>query len=319
MPGSSALNLYPENDPFDTRSLPVGDGHCLHVERYGNPEGRPVVLLHGGPGASWSPHMIRFFDPGHYHIIAFDQRGAWRSTPLGSLHNNTTQHLIGDIETIREMLGIDRWVVQGWSWGSALALAYAETHPERCAAVLVQGIVLFRPGFEYWDFRDSRDLFPDAFARLEAFAPAEYRNDLYEWYRDVILGDDTALALEASDQWYQYSEVLSNAHRVDPALTGPEETDGEVLAGSRISMHYWQNAAFLPEDTLYRNAHRLSGIPGSILHGEKDFNCLVSAAHDLHAVWPEADFHTIPNAGHSIFEPETARLLVEAADRFKDL
>lgn len=313
-----SLSLFPETDPIEIRTLQVDPTHRLHLERYGNPKGRPVIVLHGGPGASWSPHVVRLFDPDHFHIVVFDQRGAYRSTPLGGLANNTTHDLIADIEVIRCLLGIDRWTVFGWSWGSALALAYAETHSDRCTALLVQGIVLFRPGFEQWDFHGSRDLFPEAFAELAAFAPKERRDELFPFYRDVILGDDQDMALEAAKNWYEFSDLLSNAHRIDKALAEDEETDAVILAGARISMHYWQNAAFLPPDALHDNAHHLSEIPGTILHGEQDFNCPIRAAYDLHAAWPKASFHAVPDAGHSIFEPEIVRCLLDALQRLKE-
>ncbi|MEQ9487623.1 MAG: alpha/beta fold hydrolase [Alphaproteobacteria bacterium] len=308
-------SLYPEIKPFDTCAVPVDDRHRLHVERYGNANGFPVILLHGGPGASWSPHMIRFFDPDRYHIIAFDQRGAWRSTPLGELTDNSTHHTIGDIETIRRLFGVESWLVFGCSWGSALSVAYAEHHTSRCAALVVQGVTMFRPGFEQWDFYTSRDLYPDAFRKLQDFAPPGKRDALFDWYADTILGDDAGRALAAANAWYDYSTVLSNARHVDPALEGPAETDDLVLAGARISMHYWRNDAFLATDSLIGNAGRLKGIPGAILHGEKDFNCSLDDARSLHREWPDARLHVIPDAGHSAFEPETARLLKMEMDR----
>lgn len=308
--------LYPKTDPFETCRVPVDDMHRLHVERYGNPEGVPVIVLHGGPGASWSPHTIRFFDPARYHIIVFDQRGAWRSTPLGALKDNSPLHSIGDIETIRRLFGIERWLVFGWSWGSALAIAYAEHHTERCVGVVVEGVTLFRPDFEHWDFHTSRDIFPEAFRTMQAFAPADRRDALFDFFADAILSDDREQALAAAAAWYDYSSLLSNARHVDPALEGPEEPEELVLAGARISMHYWRHDAFLKTDFLYQNASKLKGIPGAIVHGEVDFNCPVEGARQLHQQWPDAALHIVPDAGHSMFEPETSRLLKAELDRF---
>lgn len=309
--------MYPKPEPFETQRVAVDDIHTLQVEHYGNPDGVPVVFLHGGPGCSWSRHGLRFFDPAHFRILAFDQRGAWRSTPLGELANNTTQHLIADIELLRDMIGVERWIVFGGSWGSALAIAYGEAHPDRCSALLVRGVTLFRPGFEHWDFCTARRLFPEAWHDLAALAPEQERDDLFGFYSRAILSDDRAVALEASHQWYGFSHVISNPRTVDPAFSEPDEPDDLVLAGARISMHYWLNAAFLAPDALYENAPRLKGLPGMIVHGQADFNCPVGDAFDLHMMWPDAAFRIVENAGHSSLEPETARFILNTVEGLK--
>jgi proline iminopeptidase len=310
--------MYPEPTPFKTEKVAVDDVHTLHVEHYGNPYGVPVVFLHGGPGCSWSPHVLRFFDPAHYRVLAFDQRGAWRSTPLGELKNNTLQHLLADIEFLREMIGVQRWIVFGGSWGSALGVAYAEAHPDRCAALLLRGVTLLRPGFEQWDFHRTRGLFPQAWEKLASLAPKSERDDLFGFYCRAILSDDRAAALEASQHWYEYSDLLSNPRNIDPAYDEyEEESDDLVLAGARISMHYWKNAAFLSADALYENAHRLSGIPGMIVHGQVDYNCTVADALDLHMMWPDAVFKAVENAGHDALEAETANFTMQVVESMK--
>jgi proline iminopeptidase len=309
--------MYAKPIPFKTEKFSVDEIHTLHVEHYGNPEGPPVVFLHGGPGCSWSRHVLRFFDPSHFRILAFDQRGAWRSTPLGELRNNTLQHLIADIEQLREMLAVERWIVFGGSWGSALAIAYAQAHPHRCAALLLRGVTLFRPGFQHWDFHTTRGLFPEAWEKLAGLAPESERDRLYRFYCRAILSQDRARALEASQHWYAYSDLLSNPCDIILEDDEPEEPDELVLAGSRISMHYWENAAFLPPDALYENAHRLRGIPGMIAHGQLDYNCTVADALDLHMMWPEAVFKAVENAGHSALERETARFTLEVIEGLK--
>ncbi len=309
--------MYPKPAPFKTQKVPVDDIHTLHVEHYGNPDGVPVVFLHGGPGCSWSRHVLRFFDPGYFRILAFDQRGAWRSTPLGELKNNTLQHLIADIELLREMTGVERWVVFGGSWGSTLAIAYAETHPHRCSALLVRGVTLFRPGSQQWDFHRTRGLFPKAWEKLASLAPVTARDNLYGFYCRTILSDDRAAALQASHSWYEYSDLLSNDCNIDPKYDDPEETDDLVLSGARISMHYWDNSVFLPPDALYERAYRLRGIPGMIVHGQVDYNCTVADALDLHMIWPDAVFKAVENAGHSALEPETARFILNTVEGLK--
>jgi proline iminopeptidase len=314
---NNALGMYPEPVPFKIEQVSVDELHTLHVEHYGNADGVPVVFLHGGPGCSWSPQVLRFFDPAQYRILAFDQRGAWRSTPLGELRNNTLQHLIADIEMLREMINVERWVVFGGSWGSTLAIAYAEEHPQRCSALLLRGVTLFRPGSQQWDFHVTRGLFPEAFEKLSCLAPDCEREDLYGFYRRAILSGDRGVALQASQHWYEYSDLLSNPCNIILESEEDEESDDLVLAGARISMHYWDNHIFLPPDALYENAHRLRGIPGMIVHGLLDFNCTVADALDLHMIWPDAEFKAVENAGHSALEEGIARFTLDIVEGLK--
>ena len=311
------ISMYPEPAPFKTQMVRVDDIHTLHVEHYGNPDGVPVVFLHGGPGCSWSRHALRFFDPSHFRVLAFDQRGAWRSTPLGELKNNTLQHLVADIEQLRELLGVERWIVFGGSWGSTLAIAYAETHPRRCSALLVRGVFLFRPGCQHWDFYRTRGLFPQAWEKLAGLAPPTERKNLYRFYCDVILSEDRDRALQASQHWFEYSDLLSNPRDIIFPDDEAGEPDKLVLAGARICMHYWENSVFLPPDSLYENVHRLRGIPGMIVHGQVDYNCTVADALDLHKMWPEAKFKAVENAGHSPLERETARFILKTVEGLK--
>ncbi len=313
-------DLYPPIEPFDVRRVPVDALHTLHVEQSGNPHGVPVVFLHGGPGSPWSSHIRRFFDPGHYRLIAFDQRGTWRSTPLGELRDNTTPHLIGDIEQLRELFGIERWIVFGGSWGSALALAYAEAHPERCMGLVVRGISLGRSIENRWGFHDSRQVRPEAWEMLVASVPEEERDDLDGALERRMLDPDPAIHWPVIKGWMDQAEILGRSRNLDIDLAEEEFDSPEMdVVGARLSIVYFRNNIFLPPGSLLANAHRLAPIPGVIVHGEDDFNCPLANAWDLHKAWPQARYVPCPDAGHSCFDRNIRLALVAAMEDFKRL
>jgi len=313
-------DLYPPIEPFDVCRVAVDGLHTLHVEQSGKPDGVPVVFLHGGPGSPWSSHVRRFFDPDHYRVIAFDQRGTWRSTPLGELRDNTTPHLIGDIELLRQRFGIDRWIVFGGSWGSALALAYAEAHPERCLGLVVRGISLGRSIENRWGFHDSRQVRPEAWEKLAASVPQEERDDLDGALLRRMLDPDPAVHWPVIKGWMDQADILGKSRNpdIDTTEEGMDTPEMDVV-GARISIVYFSNHIFLAPGSLLANAHRLHPIPGVIIHGEDDFNCPLANAWDLHKAWPQAAYRPIPGAGHSCFDRNIRLALVAAMEDFKRL
>jgi len=313
-------DLYPEIEPFDVRRVPVDDLHTLHVEQSGNPGGVPVVFLHGGPGSIWSPHIRRFFDPDHYRVIAFDQRGSWRSTPLGELADNTTPHLIGDIEHLRDLFGIERWIVFGGSWGSALALSYGEAHPERCMGLVVRGILVDAPEYLRWGFHESRAVRPQAWEMLVADVPQAERDDLDNALERRMFDPDPDIHGPVIRAWMTQSGILSNARHPSPEFEDDVETPLEFdRVGARLSMAYLRNHMFLEPGSLLSNADRLHAIPGIIIQGLDDYNTTSQQAWRLHQAWPQADYREIPDAGHSSMDRNNRLALVEAMEDFKTL
>lgn len=308
--------LYPPIEPFRTGLLDTGDGHQVYWEMCGNPQGQPAVFLHGGPGAGCSVEHRRLFDPQRYCVLLFDQRGCGRSTPSASLENNTTWHLVQDMERLRQLAGATQWLVFGGSWGSTLALAYAQTHTAQVAALVVRGVFTVRREELLWYYQEGASrLFPD---RWEAFVqpiPPEERGDLIGAYRQRLTGDDRALQLQAARAWSLW-EGQTITLLPDPGA--PEKYgDGDyALAFARIENHYFVHHAWLEEGQLIRNAHRLAGIPGVIVQGRYDMACPAQTAWDLHRAWPQAEFHMVEGAGHAFSEPGIQKLLVRATDRF---
>ncbi|NKN32616.1 prolyl aminopeptidase [Marichromatium bheemlicum] len=308
--------LHPITDPFAVHRLDVGDGHQLYVEECGRRDGVPALFLHGGPGAGCEPAHRGFFDPERYHLVLFDQRGCGRSRPHAALGANTTWDLVEDIERIREHLGIERWLVFGGSWGSTLALAYAETHPERVSALVVRGIFLCRDAEIQWFYQQGASwIFPDHWADFIAPIPEAERDDLLHAYHRRLTGDDEVARMAAAKAWSIWegrcstlrpNDVVSD-HFADPHL---------ALSLARIECHYFVNHAFLAPEQLLRDAGRLAGIPGVIVQGRYDLICPMRSAWELHQAWPEARFEVIPDAGHSAFEPGIQHALVTATDRF---
>ncbi len=309
--------LYPEIEPYETGRLDVGDGHSLYWERCGTPGAKPVVFLHGGPGAGCSPDHRRQFDPARYDIMLFDQRGCGRSTPHASLEENTTWHLVDDIERLREHLGIERWQVFGGSWGSTLALAYAETHKERVTELVLRGIFTLRRSELEWFYQAGCSfIFPDAFEAYLAPIPEEERGDMIPAYYRRLTDPDPDIQLEAARAWSAWEgSTLSLIPDSERVRRFSEEH--YALAFARIECHYFINEGFFnADDQLIRDAGRLSGIQGVIVHGRYDVVTPVKIAFDLARAWPDADLRVVPDAGHAMTEPGIVHELVAATQRF---
>lgn len=310
--------LYPECEPYRTGRLPVDDRHVLYFEECGNPAGKPVLFLHGGPGAGCNADMRRFHDPAAYRIVLFDQRGSGRSTPHADLTDNTTWHLVADIEALRRHLGIARWQVFGGSWGSTLALAYAQAHPAQVTELVLRGIFMLRRWELEWFYQSgAHRLFPEAWQPYRDLIPPDERGDFIKAYHRRLSADDPQVRLEAAKAWSVWEASTSYLQRQEEAIR--EHADAHyALSFAGIENHYFINQGFFDaEDQLLRDAHKIRHIPGVIVHGRYDVVCPVQNALDLHAVWPEAHLVVSPTAGHSAFEPENAAALVEATDRFR--
>ncbi|MER8430580.1 prolyl aminopeptidase [Mesorhizobium caraganae] len=318
MHSSSLRRLYPEIEPFESGMLDVGDGHTIYWERSGTKGAKPAVFLHGGPGGGISPKHRRLFDPKLYDVILFDQRGCGKSTPNASLDANTTWHLVADIERLREMCGFETWLVFGGSWGSTLALAYAETHPDRVSELVVRGIyTLTRAELEWYYQFGVSEMFPEKWERFQAPIPEAERGDMMAAYRKRLVGSDRKAQLDAALAWSLWEgETIT-------LLPEPETSDkfGEdefAIAFARIENHYFVHAGWLEEGQLLRDAHRLKDIPGTIVHGRYDMPCPAKYAWALHKAWPKADFHLIEGAGHAYSEPGILDQLIRATDKFAE-
>ena len=309
--------LYPEIEPFDSGMLPVDGRHTLYYEQCGNPQGKPVVLLHGGPGGGCNAKMRRFHDPAKYRIVLFDQRGSGRSTPHADLVDNTTWGLVADIEKLREALDIARWQVFGGSWGSTLALAYAQTHPQRVTELVLRGIFMLRRWELEWFYQEGASrLFPDAWEHYVAAIPPVERADLISAFHRRLTGDDAAVRLAAARAWSVWEGATSFLH-VDTDFVDGHEDAQFALAFARIENHYFVNGGFFEvEDQLLRDAPRIADIPGVIVQGRYDVVCPVQSAWELHKAWPNATLTITPSAGHSAFEAENVDALVRATDAF---
>lgn len=311
-----APTLHPPIEPFRHGLLEVGDGHRIYWEMCGNPAGKPAVFLHGGPGSGCSPDHRRLFDPARYCVLLFDQRGCGRSTPHACIEANTTAHLVSDIEKLRRMAGVDRWLVFGGSWGSTLALAYAQSHPEQVSELVVRGIFTLRRQELHWYYQEGASwLFPDEWERFIAPIPADERHDLMAAFHRRLTGSDQKAQLAAALAWSQWEGrtiTLLPDEQVDSAHSDPHF----ALAFARIENHYFVNRGFIDEGQLLREAHRLRGIPGVIVQGRYDVCTPARTAWELHQAWPEAEFHLVPDAGHAFREPGILRQLLRATDRF---
>jgi proline iminopeptidase len=311
-------DLYPEIAPYRTGHFPVDDTHSLYVEEVGNPDGLPALFLHGGPGAGCEPYHRRFFDPLRYRVVLFDQRGAGRSTPHASLDNNTTADLVEDIERLRGHLGIERWLVFGGSWGSTLALAYAETHPERVSALVLRGVFLCRPHEIQWFYQEGASrLFPDYWQDFIAPVAAKDRADLLQAYHRLLTGEDELRRLAAAKAWSVW-EGRTATLLPDDSVAEHFAEPHLALSLARIECHYFVNDAFLRPNQLLAEARRLEGIPGVIVHGRYDVICPLENAWALHEAWPGSELSIIADAGHSAAEAGTRRRLVEATDQLAD-
>jgi proline iminopeptidase len=312
----SPADLFPSIEPYASGRLVRDAPHNLYWEQSGNPNGQPVVFLHGGPGAGASPEHRRFFDPAHYRIVVFDQRGAGRSTPLGELSANTTPHLVADIEALRSHLGIDRWLVFGGSWGSTLALAYAEAHPERVTGLILRGIFLCEKAEIDWFLYGMRWLAPEVWQRFAEGVPAAERDDLLHAYHRHLTDPDPAVHMPAARSWSTYEGACSTL-LPSPETVAAFGQDTMALGLARLEAHYFINNIFLEEGALLRGVDRIRRIPGVIVQGRYDLVCPIRTADELHRAWPEADYMVIPDAGHSAMEPGIRRALVATTQRFK--
>lgn len=308
--------LYPEIEPTHTGRLDVGDGHELYYEECGNPRGKPVVFLHGGPGAGCTPKMRRFFNPDVYRIVLFDQRGCGRSTPHASLEHNTTWDIVDDIEVLRAALGIKRWQVFGGSWGSTLALAYAERHPQHVTELVLRGIFLGTEDEARWLYqRGTSRLYPEAWQAFLKPIPKSERGDLIAAYYRRLTGDDPVARLAAAKAWSVWegstSQLVPSADVINAF-----GSDQMALALARIECHYFAHNCFLEDGQLLRDIGRVRGIPAILVHGRYDVLCPAETAWSLSQAWPEATLRIVPDAGHSAFEPGITHELVNATDHF---
>jgi proline iminopeptidase len=311
--------LYPPLEARRRGQLRVSALHEIYWEESGNPSGKPVIFLHGGPGGGTDPRMRRFFDPARYRIVLMDQRGCGRSQPHASLVDNTTWHLVSDIEQLREHLGIQAWQVFGGSWGATLALAYAQAHPERVSELVLRGIFLVRP----WEFRwfyESPDgtgaLFPDLYEEYVRPIPPEERGDMMGAYYRRLTSDDAATRAAAARAWSIW-EGATSFLRLNPDYVAKFREDAYAEAFARIECHYFVNGGFLRTPSqLLDDVPRMRHIPGTIVQGRYDVVCPMKSAWDLHRAWPEADLRIVPDAGHSAFEPGILSELVAATDRY---
>jgi proline iminopeptidase len=309
--------LYPEIEPYEVGQLKVSELHTLYFEQSGNPNGKPVVFLHGGPGGGTNTKCRRFFDPAVYRIVLFDQRGCGKSTPHAELIDNTTWHLVADIERLREHLGIARWQVFGGSWGSTLALAYAQTHPDKVTEQVLRGIFMLRRSELEWFYQKGCDaLYPDAWETYLAAIPEVERGDLMSAYHRRLTSSDAKTRLDAARAWSVWEGATSFLYQ-DAGYISSSGEDEFALAFARIECHYFVNGGFFEhDDQLLRNVDRIRRIPSVIVQGRYDVVCPMRSAWDLHRAWPEADLRVVQDAGHSAFEPGIAHELIEATDKF---
>jgi proline iminopeptidase len=314
----SRRDLFPPIEPYATGTIAVDGRHTLYWEQSGNPRGLPVAFLHGGPGAGATPTHRRFFDPSVYRIIIFDQRGAGRSSPLGELIDNTTKHLVEDIETLRRHFAVERWVVFGGSWGSTLALSYAETHPERCRALILRGIFLCRQVEIDWFLYGISNVFPEAWRAFAAGIPEDERGDLLTAYYRRLIDPNPTVHMPAARSWSIYegacSTLLPSADTV--AAFGEERM---ALGLARIEAHYFVNEIIPPAEDIVARIDRIRHVPATIVQGRYDMVCPIVTADELARSWPEAEYIVVPDAGHSAMEPGIRAQLVAATERARRL
>ncbi|WP_193175589.1 prolyl aminopeptidase [Oricola nitratireducens] len=310
--------LYPAIEPYATGHLDVGDGHAIYWERCGTPGARPAVFLHGGPGGGISPSHRSLFDPERYDVLLFDQRGCGQSTPHAGLEANTTWHLVADIERLREMAGVEKWQVFGGSWGSTLALSYAETHPGRVSELILRGVyTLTKPELDWLYQFGVSEMFPDKWEAFVAPIPENERHEMMAAYYRRLTSDDRATRIAAAKAWSTWEGGVITL-LPDPQLDNDFAQDAFAEAFARIECHYFVHAGWLEEGQLIRDAHRLREIPGVIVHGRYDMPCPAKYAWALHKAWPQAEFHLIEGAGHAYSEPGILDRLIRATDKFAE-
>jgi proline iminopeptidase len=312
----SLRSYYPEIEPYASGMMDTGDGHMVYWERVGTPGAKPAVFLHGGPGGGLSPSQRRIFDPQRYDVMLFDQRGCGRSRPFASLEANTTWHLVADIERLREMMGVESWLVCGGSWGSALALAYAQKHPERVTEMVLRGVFTLRRWELQWYYQHGASLlFPDKWEHFLSPVPEEERGDLIAAYNRLLTGTDRVEQMRAAKEWARW-EGETITLMPDLSVSGSFYDDDYALAFARLENHYFINGGWLEEGQLLRDAHLLRHIPAVIVQGRYDAACPPQTAWDLHRAWPEAEFHMVEGAGHAMSQPGILDRVIDATDKF---
>ncbi len=314
---NAAQFLYPPIDPFDQRMMEVGDGHRVYVEQCGAPDGVPVIVLHGGPGGGCSPAMRRYFDPRFYRVILFDQRGCGRSRPHASVEANTTWHLVRDIEAIRTALGINRWIVFGGSWGATLALIYAQTHPERAAALVLRGVFLMTQAELRWFYGGGAGQFwPEVWARFAQMVPEDEQDDLIAAYNRRLFSGDLMMETRFARAWASWENALASIDNTTGS--GGESPADYARAFARLENHYFINGGFLEQDgAILANMHRIADTPGVIVQGRYDMICPPASAYRLHQAWPASGLSLISKAGHALSEPGISIELVRVMDRMR--
>ena len=314
------MELFPNIEPFNTFYLPVSDLHTIYVEESGNKNGKPVIFLHGGPGGGVDPKYRRYFNPDKWRIIMFDQRGCGKSNPFAELKENTTWDLVDDIEKIRKHLSIDRWVVYGGSWGSTLSLAYSQTYPDSCKALILRGIFLVRKKEIHWFYQEGASkIFPDDWQSFIAPIPIEKRDNLLEAYYNLLIGKDSSKKIEAAKAWSTWEGSTVRLIQ-DKDFIGDFSDEKFAEAFARIECHYFMNNAWFDSDNhLIENVDKIRHIPAVIVHGRYDVICPVENAWELHQAWPESELHIIPDAGHSIFEEGIKDKILEYTEKFSSL
>jgi len=314
------MELFPNIEPFNAFYLPVSDLHTIYVEESGNKNGKPVIFLHGGPGGGVDPKYRRYFNPDKWRIIMFDQRGCGKSTPFAELKENTTWDLVDDIEKIRKHLSIDRWVVYGGSWGSTLSLAYSQTYPDSCKALILRGIFLVRKKEIHWFYQEGASkIFPDDWQSFIAPIPIEKRDNLLEAYYNLLIGKDSSKKIEAAKAWSTWEGSTVRLIQ-DKDFIGDFSDEKFAEAFARIESHYFMNNAWFNSDNhLIENVDKIRHIPAVIIHGRYDVICPVENAWELHQAWPESELHIIPDAGHSIFEEGIKDKILEYTEKFSSL
>ncbi|PRD41218.1 prolyl aminopeptidase [Phyllobacterium phragmitis] len=309
--------LYPEITAHRDEMLPISDLHSIHIEECGNPDGKPVIMIHGGPGGGITPTMRRLHDPERYRIILFDQRGCGRSTPHAELRENTTWDLVADMERIREHLGVEKWQVFGGSWGSTLALAYAQTHPDRVSELILRGIFMIRRFEVDWFYSNGASIiYPDRFEAYQEHIPEAERGDMIAAYYKRLTDPNPQVQIEAARKWARW-EGSALSLLPDPERENAFGEDNYAIAFARIECHYFQNRGFFDsDDHLLRNVERIRHIPGVIVHGRYDMCTPFINAWQLKKVWPEAELHIVEDGGHAVTEPGITHELIEATRRF---
>ena len=311
---SAAQFLYPSIEPFDRRMMDVGDGHTIYVEQSGNPEGTPVVVLHGGPGGGCSPAMRRYFDPNHYRIVLFDQRGCGRSKPHASVEDNTTWHLVADIERIRDALGIETWIVFGGSWGATLALIYGQSHPEAVAHLVLRGVFTMTQRELDWFYGGGAGRFwPETWAKFRSLIPEDEQDDMIGAYNKRLFSGDRAEEVRFAKAWSAWENALATVNSNGQSGDSPADY---ARAFARLENHYFRHGGFLGQDGyIYDNMDKLAETPGVIVQGRYDMICPPEAAHRLAGLWPKGELRIIPVAGHALSEPGISAELVKIMDR----